>query len=249
MSLFPKNKTTSIFLIGFFLLIFNFANLHASDWQSQLQSLDSLSKKQFLKTFDYNLYLENEALTKVDSLVAHRGFLNGHQVDGDEFLYLLCEKYMEKFPIDTQNTLLFAKQIKTGEGFYHYSETTPDKKLRKVFAIMCDIILQECSNGLEKGITTREVDKTKEEVKDFIEVLNKCNYKINITETDKEKVVRNLKSANWYYLWKRYNSRCLEDCLDGGDCNKMCWLADALLIGFFLTVIGLIFWIIKKKRA
>ena len=247
MNSFPKNKYLPTFLIGFLSIILNFSNVQASDWQFEFKNLDSLSKKTFLKGFDYNLYLENESLSKIDSLKSHRQLLIENQLDGDEFLYLLCEKYLEKYPIDVQNTELFENQIKVGEGFYNYSQICKDKKSKKVFSIMCDILLQELANDLEKSIAKKEVDKSEKEIVNFIKILNKCNYKINITETDKEKAIRNLKSGNWYYLWKRYSSRCLGDCFQGGDCNKMCWTANSLLIGFLVLIAALTFWKIRLK--
>lgn len=247
MNSFPKNKAQNYFLIVLLAIISSSSTLYASDWQAEFRNLDSLSKKTFLKDFDYNLYLENESLSKIDSLKSHRRLLIKNQIDGDEFLYLLCEKYLQKYPIDTQNTALFEKQIKIGEGFYKYSESNKDKKLKKVFSIMCDILLQEFANNLEHSISKKEVDKNKKEILKLIKILNKCNYKINITETDKEKAIRNFKSGNWYYLWKRYSSRCLGDCFEGGDCNKMCWTANSLLIGFLMLIAGFSFWKLRLK--
>ena len=248
MNSFSKKIRLSILFIGLFLLVFNSSSVQASDWQFQFEKLDSLSKKRFLKDFDYNLYLENESLTRIDSLKSHRQLLLDNQLDGDEFLYLLCEKYLEKYPIDTQNTELFGKQIKIGEGFYAYSESSKDKKIKKVFSIMCDILLQEFANKLERSIAEQEVDKSKKEIVNFIKTLNKCNYKINITETDKEKVIKNFKSGNWYYLWKRYNSRCVNDCMEG-DCKEACWVANSLLVGGLILFLGFIVWFFKRKKA
>jgi hypothetical protein len=186
-------RLTIVCLLGIYLVYPAFG----LDLSNYLKEKSTQSDKEFLKEFPYQLYLKEVSLKDVNSLEKQRKILNKNKRDGDKFLYLLCQHYIENIDKDVQslNNLLHLSQ-----AYLDFSSNSEDGM---VYEILGNMIMEEVVHQTESQIKEGTLSKNDRDVKDMIAVLKEHQFIINVTQSDWEKLTYHVSQGNWIYISDR----------------------------------------------
>lgn len=179
-------------------------------WALDLYNYCSVNNEQtdeaFLNQFPYLEYLKEFSIKNLNVLEEHRQYLSENGRDGDNFLFNLCETYLEVHPVDPTDLQDTKEKIKIGETFLRL-----DGVLSSVYPAMGDFLLSMVAEAVQEGIQNEQLNPRQFDVKYLVERLEDNLYVIDIPLSNKAKFLLHAKKGNWGYIWSRVRARYLEE--------------------------------------
>lgn len=181
----------------------------AIDFEATVSKFIHLEESEFLNQFPFDEYIRNYDLENVDSLEAHKEYLNRLGFAGDYFLMKVFENHLKDYSIDF-NQLDSIKQLLTmAEVMRHSANYLPDSII--VYKAIGSLILKGIADSLEVKIENGSLDKKDFDIRYIITRLGDNNYLIDTPISNLEKLWKNLKEGNIRYLLHKATTTYLKE--------------------------------------
>lgn len=187
-----------ILLINF--LILNFVSGQSGIMNHQLSIKKSQNLEQFAKSFPYDTYLKNIAFTDFKTIQADRLNMWRHKGDGDLFLYYLGQKFIELYPVTEKD---LEKKASIGEAFLNPKKGNWNQATDEIYKIIGYYLLGKVATKIEEGIKNKSLSYNSTRIKTLESRLKQHKISLDIEESTKSKIYKNVKKGKFKYLFNR----------------------------------------------
>lgn len=168
----------------------------------QLSIKEHETSEEFTISFPYEAYLKNIAFDDIQTLQKDRLLMRDQKGNGDLFLYYLTEKYIKVFPISINNL-----ERKTAIGETFLNPMKGDWNRDEIYNTIGYYLLGKVASKIEEGIKKKHLSFDSQRVQDLQSRLEKHKVVLDVEETIKQKIAKNLKQKKFKYLLSRLGNK------------------------------------------
>jgi len=168
---------------------------------------DYVSNHSTLNSFDYGKYLNNISFNNIKKLDIDRDKADFIQ-EGDNFLYRLTDYFIKNYAPSMSH---IENTISIGENFLTFT-SGKGVKHDEIYKIIGYYILGKCAKIIEKDIKNNSsIFGHSDRIKNLRQRLKQSRIHIKLKKNTLTKLIENIKSGNFSYIWDRI---CKEFCDD-----------------------------------
>ncbi|MEO0043247.1 MAG: hypothetical protein RL329_2695 [Bacteroidota bacterium] len=223
-------KTTKMIrLFSFWLLLLPMSLLaQFTDMDSYLMAHTTDANEAFISNFPYKEYLKKIAFTEFKTLQKHRELLesqrglgssSGIGGVGDDFLFSLGDAFLKIYPVINTTQQLNAK-ISIGEMFLAKKKEFSSKE-NEIYQLIGYFVLGKVAQTIEQAFKSGKFDISEENNEKTINRLAKSKVYLSIEKSEWDKLLKNIKTGQWDYLWDRLNKKLQEVTSDKTEKSKL----------------------------
>jgi len=168
----------------------------------QLSIYESKTAAEFAISFPYDVYLKNIDITDIQTLQKDKSLMELKKGKGDLFLYHLIEKFFELNPVSINDL-----EYKTAIGETFLNPMKGDWNRDEIYNTIGYYLLGKVALKIQEGIKNEKIEYTSTRIQDLESRLGQHKVFINIEETTKQKITKNLKLKRFKYLFYRLGNK------------------------------------------